>query len=292
MVELATVLLGDLTIPGQRPHVDEYGVAWGFQELVGWWDDTEASGGVVKNDFADGGWYEPSTEMSRAIVLNGSAHGDPGQMSAAIARLKANIPRTPKPFVVIDSQLGPTHVVARKEGLPSILWDGGRNIRYSIQLVAADQRILSGDGSGPTFTAGPVGLPKVIGGKRLKPGGLRIRPLRIVATVTSGQVVLGTSGNETPPTLLRVRGPVPDFTIKATLGNTVQVQRYIEAVPAGQYVDIDLDAKTVKINGNVNRRNKLLGPWIVPADGMVFEFTSSTQNDTASMEIFASSAWR
>lgn len=120
--------------------------------------------------------------------------------------------------------------------------------------------------------------------------GLRA-PFRIVATVQSGEIILATNGTTTPPVLLRLNGPFVDATITTGDGQTMT---YTEAVDAGQWVDIRLDGPRsyVKINGTVNRRSKLRGNWIIPADGMAFKFNSSVYNPDASMMLSAHSAWR
>ncbi|MFS0718869.1 hypothetical protein [Arthrobacter phoenicis] len=266
-----------------------------MKDVENWDDPAAARGGVTPNVYGDGGRVEPTFLEPPALVLKARLLARTrAEATSARDAFKAAIPvRTLAPLVLVDGGVM-KHRMVKQEGRPSIKQITDHHVDISVQLVAADVRLLAGDGSGPTFIARPAGLPKVTGGLRIVPPGLLLSPggIRVAAVVASGQVVLGTSGNATPPALLRIRGPLPDFTITATLGDAIQVQRYIEPVPAGQYVDIDLDRRVVRINGNVSRRNKLVGPWIVPADGMTFKFDSSIQNDIASMELFASSAWR
>jgi len=276
---------------------DEAGVEWiTTSETEGWDDMAGTRGGVVPREDGDGGRVEPTYAEPVPVVYRVRIKApDPEAADRALDQLKAAVPvRLPAPLVYVRRGQA-RHRLVKQEGKPNFKRVSETIIDAAIQLVAPDWRVFGGDGSGPTFIAGPVGLPRVEGGKRIsaaKP--LRLAPggMRIVAKVASGQIVLGTEGTETPPTIIRITGPVPDFTIKATRGDTIQAQRYIEAVPAGQFLDIDLGRRTVKINGTVSRRNRLVGRWIVPAPGTVFEFTSSTYNENASMAITATSAWR
>lgn len=287
-MEFITPVLNGFPIQG----LEADGTEWSAHILDGWWESVDSTGQTYQESYGDGGWVDEAFSTSRSLVTGGLLIGTSRPAArAAWERFIAAIPvKTLAPLAVYEDGLV-RHCMVRQEHKPVMRWESDRIIRWNVQLTAPDFRKLEGDGSGPSFTSGPVGLPKTIGGKRIKPGGIRA-PFRVVAKVLDGQRILGTQGAATPPTLVRVTGPVPDFTITATLGDTVQVQQYTEPVPAGQYVDIDLDKRSVKINGSVSRRNKLVGPWIVPADGMAFKFTSSVQNDTASMELFASSAWR
>jgi len=274
---------------------DPDGVRWLVKDVENWDDPANTKGGVTQKEYGDGGWVGPTYLEPPSLVLKARLLA-PTRAAAIRARdaFKGIIPvRNLAPLVLVDGGVM-KHRMVKQEGRPSIKQITDHHVDISVQLVASDVRVLAGDGSAPSFAAGPVALPTVDGGLRVAPPGVRYVPggARIVATVRSGQIVLGTAGNATPPVLLRIRGPLPDFTITATLGDTIQVQRYTEAVPAGQFVDIDLDKHLVRVNGTVSRRNKLIGPWIVPADGMTFKFDSSAQNDTASMELFASSAWR
>jgi hypothetical protein len=62
-------------------------------------------------------------------------------------------------------------------------------------------------------------------------------------------------------------------------------------VGPGQFLEVDLDKKTVKLNG-VNRRNALSGPWITPAAGTELKFNASSYNANARMTVQWSDAWR
>ncbi|MFS0831993.1 hypothetical protein ABC337_15185 [Arthrobacter sp. 1P04PC] len=265
-------------------------------DVENWAAGPGSTGDSIQNQYGDGGWVNEAFDTDKRLIIPGTIKGpDRESVRSGFDLLNSLIPRKDlRPLVVDEDGLVRHTLVRLDQPRPDFKYLSDRLGSFTIQLVAPRGRKLAGDGSGPTTLAGPVGLPKVEGGLRLVPPGVRYVPggVRIVATVRSGQIVLGTAGNATPPVLLRIRGPIPDFTITATLGDTIQVQRYTEAVPAGQFVDIDLDKRLVRINGTVSRRNKLIGPWITPADGMTFKFESSAQNDTASMELFASSAWR
>lgn len=287
-MEFITPILNGFPVQGTEAD----GTEWSLHTLDGWWEPTDSTGETFQNSGRDGGWVDEAYSTSRTLVVGGLLIGASRPAArAAWERLVAAIPvKDLAPLVVHEDGLV-RHCLVRQEHKPAIVWLSNRIIKWSVQLSAPGFRKLAGDGTARSFSSGPVRLPKTTGGKRLKPGGIRT-PFRIVATVRDGSAVLGTSGKATPPTLVRIMGPLPDFTITATTGSLIQAMRYTEPVPAGQYVDVDLDKRQVRINGAVSRRNKLVGAWITPEDGTVFKFDSSVQNDTASMELFASSAWR
>lgn len=263
-------------------------------DVKNWSAGPGTNGEVFQHANRHGGWIDDAYDTSPRYIIPGTVKGpDSTAVREAVTALVAAIPRNELgPLTVDEGGLVRTAQVRLDQAPPDVEWHTDTLASFTIQLVAPDARLLEGTGAGYAFQSGLVRLPQTSGGLRIKPEGLRIRPLRVKGITTSGSVTLSTVGNATPPTLVRVNGPVPDFTITAVTGGSIQVQRYTEPVPAGQFVDIDLNARTVKINGQVNRRNKLVGNWIDPANGTLFKFSSSTYNTTASMEIFSSSAWR
>lgn len=118
-------------------------------------------------------------------------------------------------------------------------------------------------------------------------GGLQV-PFQIVATVVSGSVTLTNGGNARPPVLVTFTGPVTNPVLRSSDGG---VMRFNIVLSAGQQLAVDLDAKTVKLNG-VNRRNALVGSWIVPAAGMELRFDADSYNPDALMTVQWSDAWR
>lgn len=257
----------------------------GFDELPG------TTGQSIQNAYADGGWVDEAFVQPKSVRLLARiwASNRPAATAAIKAFNQAVPVRRLAPLAVsMDGEV--RHRMVRQEGEPKEPRPVSNYVQLDVQLSDPFSRILSGDGSGPTFIAGPVGLPRVIGGLNLPPGGFSA-PFRIVATVDSGEIALGTEGTATPPVLIRLDGPFPDATIRTSDG---QSMTYTEPISAGQWVEINLDGPRsyCKINGTVSRRNRLLGDWIIPADGMVFKFDSSVYNPVASMTLSAYTAWR
>jgi hypothetical protein len=280
--------MGDVTLPGQGTYVDEFGVQWGFKKLVGWWDDTATTGKVTQNAYEDGGWADEAFEEARSLVVEGIAHGDPLTIPAAIDRLKAAIPARLFEPLVVEEAGKVRHVLARKDGKPTIVWDGWKTLTFSIQLIASDTRLLAGDGSTAYAHSVSVGLPFSSGGVQIGNGTSLQAPFQITATVVSGSVTITNEGNTTPPTLITLTGPLPNPVIRTTDG---QLMQFNITLDSGQALAVDLDAKTVKLNG-VNRRNALVGAWIVPEAGTVLTFDADSYNPDALMTVQWSDAWR
>jgi hypothetical protein len=263
---------------------DPAGVRWLVKDVDGWDDPASTKGGVVQNDYADGGWVEPTFLEPPSLVAKVRllAPTRPESIRAREA-FKAIIPvRTLAPLVLTDGGVV-RHRMVKQEGKPSIKQVSDHHVDISLQLVAPDVRILSGDGTAKFTYSASTGLPKTSGGQQV---GIQA-PFQIAATVTSGTVVITNAGNAKPPVKVLITGPVVNPAISA---GGVRMD-FVITVDVGQTLEVDLDKKTVKLNG-VNRRSTLSGQWITPAAGTVLKFNASTPNDAALMTVQWSDAWR
>ncbi|MFM9430067.1 phage distal tail protein [Arthrobacter sp. MP_2.3] len=264
---------------------DPAGVRWLVKDVEGWDDPAGAVGGVVQKDYADGGWLEPTLLAPPSLVAKVRLLA-PTRESSIRARdeFKSIIPvRLLAPLVLSDGGLV-RHRRVKQEGKPSIKQASDHLVEMSVQLVSPDVRIFSGDGTAPFTYSASTGLPDTAGGWQLPAQA----PLQVAAAVSSGSVVVSNAGDAVPPVKVRIKGPVTNPSITANDGGRMN---FALTLSSGQTLEVDLDRRTVKLNG-VNRRNTLSGPWIIPQTGTELKFNASTYNTTARMTVQWSDAWR
>lgn len=280
-----SVAIGGQLWHGLIPRTDAYGVRSAFTDLIGWWDGVGSTGKAEQNAFDDGAWIDEAYDQARTIIVQGSLWAESSaQARDAIARVKAAIPTNGLvPFVVSDDGLV-SYARVRKDGQPTFKRVSPDTVRFSIQLVAPDPRRFSGDGSSPFTYSASTGLPTSTGGLQL---GTQA-PFQVRATTVSGSVTVTNAGDATPPVRVTITGPVVNPVIRSAAGGLMQFNISLDA---GQTLVVDLDKRTVKINGTVNRRNVLAGSWIVPAAGTVLSFDASSYNSSAQMSVQWSDAW-
>lgn len=273
--------LGDVVMYGDssKPPVQR-GCYIVFNKLLGWWDGVGGTGKSFQNEFADGAWITPAFDEARTIVVEGHIWADDQPtLRDGIAWVKSQVPKSELgPFVAVEHERV-SHVLVRRDGQPEVRWDGGLSASFSIQLTAPDSRILSGDGSTPYQHSATAFLPSTTGG--LQPPFMV--PFSIGATVIGNSVTVTATGDAPPPVLVRINGPVVQPIIRDDAGGQMPLDI---SLSAGQWLDVDLDARTIKINSTVNRRNLLRGPWITPRPGMVLSLDAAVYNPATSMTVF------
>lgn len=262
---------------------DLAGARWLVKDVEGWDDPASAKGGVSQNVYADGGWVGPTFLEPSSLVLKARILAPTRRVSVgARDSFKAIIPvRALAPLVLMDCGVL-KHRMVKQEGKPSVRQVSDYHVDISLQLVAPDPRMLSGDGTAGYTHEAQTALPVSTGGLQL---GAAL-PLTLSAAMATGSILITNAGDARPPVkilLTNVTDPViSDGETQMRLGITVG---------AGQTLEVDLDARTVKLNG-VSRRNALAGGWIVPAAGTQLTFNAPTHNASARMTARWSDAWR
>ncbi|ALE91814.1 hypothetical protein AOC05_04915 [Arthrobacter alpinus] len=165
------------------------------------------------------------------------------------------------------------------DGAPKIPRPTDVYASFDLLLTAPASRLFSGDGSSPYQFSASVFLPFTSGGLQLSV----TAPFSIGATVVNGSVTVTAAGDAPPPVLVRVNGPAVQPVIRDGDGDSMLLDISLDA---GQWLDVDLDARTIKINSTVNRRNVLRGPWIVPRAGMVLSLDAAVYDPLTSMTVF------
>lgn len=274
------VLLGGLDLQTRVA-----GVGYAIAEIDGWWEPTASTGSVTQNPGAPGGWLDEAHEMGRRLVASGSIDSDSHSQSVAMwnALVRALPVRGTTPFVVVEDG-APLYVMVRQEDKPDIKWLTDTYATFDFQLHSREWRRFSGDGSGPTYSQ-TVGLPRTQGG-RVRPYTL---PSTINATVVSGSVDVVNTGTAPAPVIARFDGPVSGPTVRLSDGQWLSFDL---DVLAGQSLVVDLDARTVLLNG-VSRRGTLRGRWLVLAPGSnTLTFDAASYDEAARMTVSWSDSWK
>lgn len=262
---------------------DPAGVRWLVKDVEGWDDPASTNGGVNQNVYGDGGWVGSTFLEPQSLVLKARILAPTRTISIeARDSFKAIIPvRDLAPLVLMDCGVL-KHRMAKQEGKPSVRQVSDHHVDISLQLVAPDPRMFSGDGTaGYTYEA-ETSLPVSTGGLQL---GAAL-PWKLDAVMATGTIQVINAGDARPPVKLLLTDVVNPV---ISAGET-QMRLNITAGP-GQTLEVDLDARTVKLNG-VNRRNALAGGWITPTNGTRLTFNASTYNPAARMTARWSDAWR
>jgi hypothetical protein len=137
-----------------------------------------------------------------------------------------------------------------------------RVIRCAFDFECADPRLY--DAVETVLTTGPG----TASGTGLTPP--LTPPLTPGGSAVGGNVTAVNNGIRTTLPRVRVDGPVTAFSLlNAT---TSRKLTYLQALAAGEYVDIDFDARTVLLNGTANRRAYTFGAWwdLPPGSSSVF----------------------
>jgi hypothetical protein len=265
--------------------LDEFGVSWKINALEGWDDMPGSTGKSIQKEYSDGGWVDEAFLEPLSLRALGRIYApDRPLATAALGRLKRVVPvRSLRPLAVMSDGLL-RHRMVRVEGKPKFPPTTDQHIAIDLQLSAPDPRIFSGDGAaGYTYSASTA-LPQTSGGVQV---GVLQAPFQVTADTVSGSVLITNQGDATPPVKVLITNAVnPSI-------STADGQRMSFALTVGsnQTLEVDLDRKTVKLNG-VNRRNSLSGQWITPKAGTELNFNASTYNATARMTVQWSDAWR
>ena len=278
-----SVRLPGMVLQGQAPGPAP--VAGVFSGLKGWWDPPPSTGAVAQRSYQHGGWADRAYYPPRVLVLEGSLFGnDPLLVRDAFESFIGGLSINELfPMVVEEGGLV-RHAMVRLEEDPLITWRGGGSASFNIQLIAPDYRRFSGDGSGPTYSR-TVGLPFTQGG-RVRPYTL---PSTINATVVSGSVDVVNAGTAPAPVTVRFDGPVSGPTVRLPDGQWVSFD--LDVLP-GQSLVVDLDARTVLLNG-VSRRGAMRGRWLVLGPGNnTLTFDAASYDEAARMTVSWSDSWK
>lgn len=187
-----------------------------------------------------------------------------------------------------------TAMVARSDQTQVAIDPGGYSLSFALALRAPDPRKygdpLSADGGLPLETSG---LDFETG------GGLDLETKGGVdfgAAVGLGRAVTVNPGTADTAPVLRLDGPLT-APIVITRIDTGATLAYLNSIAAGQFVTIDIAARTVLLGGMTQRRHRAIVPdWdaltIPPGARAEFALThNDTPNSTARLHVIWRPAW-
>lgn len=119
-------------------------------------------------------------------------------------------------------------------------------------------------------------------------------PFIIDATTITGQVSLTNPGNESGPVVLRIDGPcVGPVVTHVSTGNAIVFSSSLE-LRAGEFLEIDMDARTALANGQSNRAGYITSRgWSAFDPGRnTWAFSAARYNSQSQLSVTAVPAWR
>jgi len=279
---LFTVQAGDLPLFG----IDSAGVLWGVSDVEGW-GSTGSTASQTQRPRQGGAWSGAKLPKARTVTISGGFTAPtPAAAQDALDRLASAVSRSEFPLSIAETtapRWGLFYQTA--EVIP--VWVNSRQVDWSFQVASDDWRKFGVDLSAATT------LPSTTGGLVIPAAGLRV-PFTIDATTVTGQVALRNAGNEPGPVRLRVDGPCvgPVITHVSTGAQLVFSSSLV--LGAGEWLDIDMEARTVLANGQASRAG-----WITSRGWSQFDpglntwsFTAASFTPAARLTVTATPSWK
>ncbi len=184
-----------------------------------------------------------SFDGARVMAINGTITAKtPDLLNAAIDLLLASVTRDE--FLMTVTESGRARFCRpRRSGETLVPKLTNLIASYSIQIESMDPRKFS------TPLTGSTGLP-VSGGGFVVP---ETWPLVVAGGGSSGTVSLVNGGTETGPVVIRIDGPSAPFTVLHQSPLGVSTFASSLTLNTGEFVVIDMDAKTMMANGQASR---------------------------------------
>lgn len=236
----------------------------------------------------DGGFIDAEFEKARTVSIQGTIYDDTSTIESYLDSLKENYsPRTSViPFYFKAPGVDERVIFVKPLGI-KYEWSSERrygSIPFRVEMYAEDPRIYDATEQVVTIQQGAIAYTGIdfsldfsfsFGGS---------------SASTDGQNVTN-SGNRSTPAIIVITGPVTNPSIiNETVGLTLQ---FDITLAASETLTIDLANRTVKLNGNINRRGSLRAPnWFLLEPGDTFIRYRATSAPPSSMTITFRSAWR
>jgi len=276
-----TVQVGDLLLDG----VDDLGVAWAVADNgVDGWGVTASTVSQTQKPRASGAWSGSKFGKGRAVTVAGMIDAPtPEAAQGALDRLGTAISREEFPLRVTEAastRWAPVYQTG--EIIPK--WLNGLQVAWSFQVASDDWRKFGDE------LAATTGLPSEAGGLAVP---LSI-PFSVDAVSASGQVSLVNPGNESGPVTLRIDGPCTGPAITHTSTGNALVFASSLVLGAGEFLIVDMEARTVLANGQVSRSG-----WITSRGWSSFDpgantwaFTAAQFDPLSRLTVSATPSWK
>lgn len=265
--------------------VDDFGVDWSIEKFDGWTGSTRSTSELTQKPRQHGAWRSTGYSGARSIAASGKLYApDAATLNGAFDRLNDAIPAGVDRTLVVN-YAGTSRwatVQQSDDVLPG--WQSDYVGTWSIQVSATDWRKFGASLSGSTrlpSTTGGLTIPFTV-------------PFTINATTVTGQVSLENPGNESGPVVLRIDGPCtgPVVTHVST-GNALVFSSSL-VLQDGEFLLIDMDARTALANGQANRAGYITSRgWSAfdPGDN-TWAFSASQYDSRSQLSVTAVPAWR
>jgi hypothetical protein len=275
------VELGDLVLTA----TDAFGVDWLADTLTGWYGSPSSTIQLTQKPRAPGAWSSTSRQFTpRIITLAGAVYAPtPAALTDALNRLNAAASLNDTTLTVTENGVALLAIVARQDVvLTNRLSDYAAT--FSVQLVAADPRKFLAPLTATTrlpASSGGLIIPFAI-------------PFDLSATSTSGMCALTNPGNITGPVKLRIDGPTTGPIVTHIGSGLALVFAASLTLASGDWIDIDMEAQTVLINGQNVSRNAYVTQrgWSGFEPGLnEWDFSAVTYNAATLLTVTAAPAY-
>jgi hypothetical protein len=273
------VALSDLVLTA----TDELGVDWVAEILDGWYGSPASTLQLVGKSRGPGAFAGPRQLDTRPLTVSGFVEAPSAQLLLdALNRL--NTAASLDFCVLTVSESDETlSLRVQRQGAVTISRLGDTTAVWSVQLVAADPRKFAATVTDDTT------LPSTSGGLILP---LKL-PLFLNSTVVTGLCHLSSPGNANGLVQLRIDGPCAGPIITHVGSGRSLVFGSSLVLGTGQYLLIDMEARTALENGQSSRNG-----WITDRGWSNFEpgdnewaFTAASYDPAATLTVSATPAW-
>lgn len=258
---------------------EDSGVEWLTEKLEGWEGAPAPTGKPEQNVRGDGTWSGEQYVGGRSVAASGWVSAPTAALlEDAISRLNAACSLDDVPMHVIEQSGRARNARVHRSG-EVIVQTSDLEALWSIQVYADDPRKLHDAVSATTA------LPQSSGGLTFPV----TFPLSFDATTNHGQVTLSNPGNEVGPVTIRIDGPCAGPVIRHENSGRTLVFASSLVLGSGEFLLIDMDARTVLANGQSNRRGYVYSAgwsFFEPGDN-TWSFTAASYNAASRMTVTA-----
>lgn len=274
-----SALLGALNVTA----VDAFGVQWTSAQLSGWAKPASTLSPIQKPR-SSGAWAGAAYAAGRHLVMSGLIIApDQDSLTDAVDRLLSAASLESFVLTVTEGSRTRTMNVRQED---EVISEYITNViaSWSVQLFAPDPRKLGAALSGSTLlpvTTGGITVPLTV-------------PYTINSTVVAGQVTLTNPGNEEGPVTMRIDGPCTGPVITHIGSGFALVFSSSLVLNAGEFLLIDMEARTVLANGQSSRSGYITSRgWSQFDPGVnVWSFTATGYNTASMLTVTATPAWK
>ncbi len=234
------ITLGSMVLTG----LDSNGVWWdvNYPDGLTGWGSTATTVTMTQKAAADGGFPSPSFKTPRVVSVSGGFTAPTNRLAAqAKSTLEKTIASMPQ--LSVDEGLGFQSITFRQQDIVTPTWQNELSVDYSFQGVSADSRKFG------SLTTKTTGLPSSTGGLTWPV----TWPITWTGVTNSGVISIPNTGNTLAPVTLRITGPVIGPMVTHVGSGLSLVFSTSLSLGPGEYLDVDMDNRTVLAQGQQSR---------------------------------------